>query len=432
MAAGGVFTSYNKVLPGSYINFVSKARSIGTLGERGIVALPLKLDWGENDKILTISNEDFQKRCVEILGYDYSHEKMLPFREIFKNASCIKLFRIGKGTKATATIQNLTVSAKCFGTRGNSLKIKISQNVDNSLFNIFTILDDDIVFEQSAENIEALAKDDSNPFVTFSGSGSLNVNAGTNLLGGQNSEEENSEIAKFLTLIEAEQFNVLAYFGEDAKTKAIFESFTKRLRNEEGIKISLVLHDYKKADFEGIISVKNSANLVFWTAGAIAGAYINESLTNKTYDGEYVFDSKFSNSKLKEFIQNGEFVFYFDGQDIKVLKDINTLTSFTANKNSDFCNNQVIRVLDLSANDISKIFNDYYIGKVQNNELGRDIFKSELIDYFRNLQSISAIEDFKANDISIKQGIEKGDVVVGLNIKPVSAMDKLYMECIIE
>lgn len=37
---GGTFLVHNKVLPGAYINFVSRARALGTSGERGVVAVP--------------------------------------------------------------------------------------------------------------------------------------------------------------------------------------------------------------------------------------------------------------------------------------------------------------------------------------------------------------------------------------------------------
>ena len=44
---GGTFTVQNKILPGSYINFVSTA-SAATLGERGTAALPLLMEcWDE-------------------------------------------------------------------------------------------------------------------------------------------------------------------------------------------------------------------------------------------------------------------------------------------------------------------------------------------------------------------------------------------------
>ena len=43
---GGTFTVQNKQLPGAYINFVSASSANAALSERGIVTMPLKLDWG--------------------------------------------------------------------------------------------------------------------------------------------------------------------------------------------------------------------------------------------------------------------------------------------------------------------------------------------------------------------------------------------------
>lgn len=46
MFGGGNFTSQNKVLPGSYINFVSAARAAASVSDRGIVAVRLLLAGG--------------------------------------------------------------------------------------------------------------------------------------------------------------------------------------------------------------------------------------------------------------------------------------------------------------------------------------------------------------------------------------------------
>mgnify|MGYP006068661603 FL=1 len=429
MATGGTFLNYNKVLPGAYINFVSKARALGTIADRGVMAMSLKNNWGEENKIVSITAEDFQKNSLSIFGYEYTNQNLKPIREVFKNAKEIKYFRLGTGEKARAIIGNLTINAKYSGTRGNNIKIKIVSNIDDKKFTVYTYIDEVIVDEVIVSNVDELNEND---FVIFSGTGELAENAGTNLADGTDSEVTNLEYSKFLSLIEAENFNVLIYDGEDEQTKGLFESFTKRLRDDEGVKICTVLYNYKKADFEGIISVKNDKNLVYWVGGALAGAEVNQSLTNKIYDGEYEFNAKFSNNQLKEAIESGEFVFYYDAGDIRVLKDINTFISFSTERNSDFSNNQIIRVLDSTANDIARIFNDYYLGKVQNDALGRDIFKSELINYFNQLQAIRAIENFSSDDISIKKGTEKGDVIVDLMIEPVASMDKLYMKCIIE
>lgn len=429
MATGGTFLTYNKVLPGAYINFISKARALGNIADRGIMAIALKNNWGIENKIVTITNEDFQKKALNILGYEYTSENLKPFREAFKNAKEIKFYRLGTGTKAKATIGALTIEAKYSGTRGNNIKVKIVSNVDDDNYTVYTYIDDIVVDEQTVDTIDNLLEND---FVVFSGTGEFEDNAGTNLQNGTDTVVNNSEYSKFLSLVETENFNVLVYDGEDEQTKALFESFTKRLREDEGVKICSVLHNYTKADFEGIISVKNDKNLVYWVGGALAGAEINQSLTNKIYDGEYEFNAKYSNNQLKEAINNGEFVFYYDVDNIRVLKDINTFVSFSTDKNSDFSNNQIIRVLDSTANDIARIFNDYYLGKMQNDALGRDIFKSELINYFNQLQAIRAIDNFSPDNISIKKGIDKGDVIVDLIIEPIASMDKLYMKCIIE
>ena len=61
MLGGGTFTAQNKILPGSYINFVSLNKANAGLSDRGIVTMPLILDWGESDKVVEITNADFQK-----------------------------------------------------------------------------------------------------------------------------------------------------------------------------------------------------------------------------------------------------------------------------------------------------------------------------------------------------------------------------------
>ena len=42
MPSGGTWIAQNKVRPGAYINFVSVPKAVGTLGERGTVAIGLR------------------------------------------------------------------------------------------------------------------------------------------------------------------------------------------------------------------------------------------------------------------------------------------------------------------------------------------------------------------------------------------------------
>lgn len=433
-AGGGTFVTQNKVLPGAYINFVSKARALGTMGERGVVAMPFISGWGDSKTVLTIEAEDFQTDCLNLLGYSYTDDEMKNLREVFKGAKSVKLLRLGEGEKATATVGGLTVTAKYGGKRGNDIKILIENDVDSeSVFVVTTLIGEELT-DVDSQSVKAVSELVDNAFVSFKAvsEGTLTATAGTSLTGGTDKAVTGNDYSVFLDKIEKEDFTTLLYAGSDDTTKGLFTSFTKRLRDDEGYKVTCVLHDYTKADFEGVISVKNSADLVYWTAGKTAGAEVNESLTNATYDGEYEVETAFKKSELKESIEKGELVFYGDKDSVKVLKDINSFTSFTTNKNSDFSNNQVIRVLDAVANDTARIFDSYYLGKVQNDDIGRDIFKSELINYHNTLQGIQAIANFDAEDIVVSKGTEKGDVIVKEYVEPVAAMDKLYMTCIVE
>ncbi|NLI90197.1 MAG: hypothetical protein GX366_07315 [Epulopiscium sp.] len=422
---GGTFTAPNKVLPGAYINFVSAARALGSMGERGVVALPLELDWGPSE-VITIELAEFQKESLSILGYGYSDDKLRPLREIFLGAKSIKLYRLNAdGDKAKATLKGLTVTAKHTGTRGNDIRVAIQANIDSEeAYDVVTYLGASKVDTQTVKTIADLVNND---FVVFTGEGNLEVTAGTNLTGGTNGEVTGVTYSRFLDGIEAEDFTTLLYAGEDEVTKALFDSFTKRLRDDEGVKITTVLFDYSKADFEGVKSVKNNKELVYWSAGQEAGANVNESLTNKVYNGEYEVNTRFKKSEFEQFIKAGDFAFYQDGEEVRVLADINTFTDYSPGKNQDFSSSRVIRVLDQIANDTARIFSDYYLGKVTNDDTGRNLFKAELVNYHEQLLNIRAIEGFAEEDIIVLPGINKQDVIVNEVVQPTDSMDKLYM-----
>ena len=71
---GGTFTVQNKELPGAYLNFVSASAANTAFSERGIVTMPLELDWGVSNEIFEVTNEDFQKKSMELFGYEYTSE----------------------------------------------------------------------------------------------------------------------------------------------------------------------------------------------------------------------------------------------------------------------------------------------------------------------------------------------------------------------
>lgn len=433
MLGGGTFTAQNKKLPGTYINFASASRASASLSDRGIVAIPLLMDWGAADEVFEVSNEKFVNNSLKIFGYDYSHDKMKGLRDLFKNTKTLYAYRLnGKGTKAT----NTYAEAKYPGIRGNDLKIIISKNVDDETkFDVKTVLEFKEMDVQTVKNSSELVAND---WVTFK-SAELQETASTPLASGTNGTEvTTSEYQAFLNAIESYSFNALGCPVEDTKINELFVTFTKRMRDEVGAKFQTVVYRKNTADYEGVISVENEvtddtnkASAVYWVTGAEAGCEVNKSLTNSAYDGEFKISVDYTQAQLAEALESGKFIFHNVTGEVRVLEDINTFTSITDEKSLDFASNQTIRVIDQIANDVANLFNTKYLGKIPNNASGRISLQADVVAIHRALEDIQAIEDFAADDVVVAQGDTKKSVVLTDKITVINAMSQLYMSCIV-
>lgn len=432
--AGGTWTVQNKVRPGAYINFTGTNKNATTASDRGVVTIPLTLNWGETKNFIEVdSKTDFKK----ILGYDILDSKLILIKEALKRASKSLIYRVNSGTKATKIADTLTITAKYEGTRGNDITVKITANPDiKDSFVITTYLSGEEVDEQLAKNIEELKTND---YVEFKGTGVLVASAGIALETATDTNASSGDYTEYFNALEIQEFNVIALPIEDATIKGAAVNFVRRMRETEGKKIQVILPDYARADYEGVISVKNGVILsdgttidkikaTAWIAGATAGANINQSNTYTAYDDATDTDTKYTNTQIIEALNKGEFIFVPKQGRAVIEQDINTLTTLTQTKGKEFRKNRVIRVLDEIGNTISKTFEKSYIGKMDNNENGRTLFKSDIIYYFNTLQNINAIQNFNSNtDIEVIKGQEVDSVIANVGIQPVDSMEKLYM-----
>lgn len=169
---GGTFITQNKVLPGAYINFVSVASASATLSDRGVVTMPLELDWGVDGEIFEVEARDFQKNSTKFFGHAYTDDEMKGLRDLFKYASKLYAYKLNSGgTKASCTF----ATAKYPGTRGNDLKIVIQANVDDpTQFDCYTYMGTDCVDEQTVSSASGLVDND---YVDFKQDATLIVTA---------------------------------------------------------------------------------------------------------------------------------------------------------------------------------------------------------------------------------------------------------------
>lgn len=347
MLGGGIFVTQNKILPGSYINFVNATNVTSAIGERGNVAIALPLGKAAGT-VIEVTKADFIKDCSNVLGVEYGSDDVAALREIFCHANKVYVYDLGTDAEYT------------------------TEDVVNG--------------------------------------------------------------------IEPYDFNVLCAYTNVADDVAQYITAVKYWRDEMGKKCQVVVYNQTNPNHEGVINVVSGVSddgapdyaLVAWVAGAEAGCAINESCTNMKYDGEYAVVTDKTQKQLEDCITNGQIAFHLVYGDVRLLEDITSLTETTEDKGEDFKSNQTIRVIDQIANDIAKMFNTKYLGKIPNNTSGRVSLWADIVAHHRELEELQAIENFDATLLTVEQGATKKSVVVHDVVTVVNAMAQLYMTVIVQ
>lgn len=417
---GGTFTTQNKVLPGAYINVISASGSVVTMGERGTVALPIALNWSKSG-VFTVTADEFQKDSIKIFGYSYTADEMQPLREVFRHAQKVQVYNLNDNGGAAATCEYAT--AKCKGTRGNDLKLVIQTNIDNpNKYDVTLYLGTSVVDTQTVELATQLVD---NAFVTWTGA-PLGATAGLTFTGGKNGTCDESSYQNALNAFESYRFNVLVCPNSETYGSLYIE-YTKRMRDKQGIKFQLVCVDVD-ADYEGVISIDaEQANTLYWVAGALAGCAINQSCTNMIYDGELPIATPHTQTELENSILSGVFAFHKVDDEVRVLMDINTLVTYTDEKDSTFAHNQKVRVADQKHNDVKRIFNTKYLGKIQNDSDGRASFWGDVVKLCEEYAQMRAIEPYDSKSLTVELGAKPESVVVRDAMRIIGTMEQLYM-----
>ncbi len=189
---------------------------------------------------------------------------------------------------------------------------------------------------------------------------------------------------------------------------------------------------------EWVISVNNGVKLsdgtvlsagqaAWWLGGAEAGAKYNESLTYAQYPDAVEAAPKRTEAEITQAIRAGEIVFIDNFNTVKVCTDINTLTSFTADKGQEYSKNRVMRVLNQFCNDVYRQFSLYYIGKTDNNDTGRNLLKGWIVGYLNEMQANGGIRDFAPEDVTVRQGEAVDSVLIDVALHPVDSIEKIYI-----
>jgi hypothetical protein len=425
---GGNWVTQNKVRPGSYINFETNDLVATGVDATGPVVLPLKLDWGEVGKFIKVtSNSKFQ----ELFGKSLAD--IVPIREAFKATGQVIVYNLnGVGEKATATSDTFVATAVHGGKDGNKISVTVTVGLEGTS-TVKTFYNGNQVDSQVVETVADLVH---NAYATFSGTLPL-ADATLTLTGGTTVAATNESYSECAAGLDTQDFKVVAVGTDDATVKSLFSLKVKEWRQQTGKNVTLVTNDYKSADFEGVVSVLNGVTVdgnevltakdaLYWYAAAYANATTN-SLTYEEYPGAIDCERK-SHEEIVQALKDGHIVYTFNNDRVVVEQDINTFRSFTVEKNQDFRKNKIVREMDIVSNNVQHVFSTFFIGKIDNNENGRNLFRQQIMKIVLDpLVRVGAIDPYVPEDIIIGQGAEKDAVLATLGIKFNDAMEKLYM-----
>lgn len=414
------------------------------VGSRGVVAIAEPLSWGPSGVVQTIiPGEDLRP----YIGYDVTSPKAMFLREMMKGSDTtagpmkILLYRPAGtgGAKATATIGQLTATALYEGERGNDITVIVQEQVDNEgTYDVSTVVDGSVVDKQSITDLSKLS---ANTWVTFSGTGTtIQDTAGQALSGGEDPTASSSDYANFLIAIEPYQFDVLVYDGTDSTTIQAIAQFVERVSQNVGQKCQAVMagENAANSNSEFVIAVNNGVILddgteltaqqsTWWVGGAEAGAMYYQSLTYAQYPDAVEANPKLTDTQAATAVQSGYLCFIDTFGTVKVCTDINSLTTYTTDKGQEFSKNRVMRVLMQFCNDTYEQFSNYFIGKVDNNDTGRNLLKGWIVGYLNEMQANNGIQNFTAEDVAVSAGNSIDSVVIDVAIQPVDSIEKIYM-----
>lgn len=452
--AGGTWTAQNKVRPGIYINFKSRGTPAAAVGTRGTAAIPKALSWGPMGKVSVIeAGQDTRP----FTGSAVTEPGALFLREMFKGTNVtsapqkVLLYRLpAEGAEQAAAVIGSTdgtggikVTALYPGVKGNDIAVSITAGVDEpGKFTVSTMVDHLTADSQMVEKAEDLRPND---WVSFSGAGTLTPTAGVRLSGGADGTVQPAAYADALQALELHSFDVLAYDGTDSTVRDAMISFVKRLAEQEGKYPQLVTSGAQGADSRFVINCETGVVLedgaelaanevVWWLAGAEAGAQYYQSLSSAAYPGAADVLVQQSNSQIEDGILSGNIVLSYD-QDldqVQVETDINTLVTYTQDIGKVFHKNTTMRVCTALGASIYREFRQNYQSRVKNNAEGRGLFQGAVLAILKTMYDKDALRERPTGgDVTVEPGDDSDAIVITVAIYIGDNVEKVYLTIVV-
>lgn len=334
-----------KIRPGIYKRYVNNGTVDSAGALNGVVALTIKSNWGELDKVHTLTSLAEAYDVFGDGGEDGTVGNII--QALNGGANTIKVVRLGTGgTKATSILKDtspdqgveaIEITAKCPGSRNHTFALRIVLgDIKQKEFIIYEgtkILEKFLFNVGDNEVTEFLEKTIRSNYYTFTlktgyeGNGILSTVTNGTFTGGTDPEVTNLDYSNAFTLLERERWNTIAVDTDEQAIHTLLISFIKRAYNDGLLGIA-VIADKTNLVFEERLSKAKSINsyLVAYIgngfydqnnnkieghifgarmAGVIASVPSKQSITHYKFSDAKEPIEMLTNSQLEQCILNG-------------------------------------------------------------------------------------------------------------------------------
>lgn len=467
--SSGIWTEGEiKERAGLYNRFISLATARINSAKKGVVAMPIKADWGPDNQMVVCADDTDIITTFGTGGTVYLARRAAKGIKQFKPYKLI-LYRLAAADaeQAVATVdETVRLIAKYKGARGNDFRVMVTTNIQNEEMINFCIYEGSAMINKYAVLktdidglVESINEDESALVVAVKlKDGELTPTASISFSGGESGSSVRVEdYIKALSAFETAYINVLALDGVcDADLITTVKSWQTRVWNA-GNMIQLVIggtHEddkdstignarSKSCDNYGIINaivggidsagnMYSSAEMAPQIAGAIAGLPLNKSITYKELDDIIDVTVKLSDTEIKEALRAGSFILSKDSDPetfevtIKVERGINTYTSFTKEAGEKLRKIKAISTMAAIDYDTGRYSMKNVIGELDNDADGRATLFSGISKYLETLVTAHVVSPNILVELSKTLISEKDIVYMNTQALTVDKIEQIF------
>lgn len=471
--ATGTWDERNRpIIPGWYNRFKNKAlERIGT-GIHGILAMPVKANWGPIKEVVSIAvNSNAEKKLKQAFGEDSNYTAYRLGRlALLGQPKELLLYRLADSNAAIAslTLNNsedtpkefIKIETKYPTTRKFNVTIKTNIEDDTKkdfiffegtkqLFSVSAI-------SGTADEVAALINESSNNSYIIakkasdSATGTLSNIVNLELTGGNDgcAGVTNQDYLDAMEVFEGYEYDGFTLDGiSDQALQNSVKTWIKKNETEgkriisfvgcrENDSIDQANSRSKEFDYEGVVNVGTKghyddtwytpAEVAVYIAALATGQGLGESICNAAT----IFDDvspRLSRSEITETLECGTLVLTYDSGDIVVVDDVNTFKNYTDEKTKVFGNIRATKFMNAVDSDTAIKRKDFN-GKVPNDDTGRALLIAALKKYFETLSEARIIKnDFTVEiDKELQAKADADEVFWNWDATYIEVMKRIY------